>query len=153
MRPAQIARNGTEIIAIQYRRSSQTSISFIDTVAAPAKIAETDLHVLRAGRERPRRHAAEEREELVPLRVLAFRDHTLPHRRRECRVLQHSKNWRPMSQMGQTRSFGDVGPMSGFREADTGSRFMSRRPSSHVWFSDSTQYPDRGQQISQVYAG
>src|SRR5262249_29625747 len=73
MRPAQIARNGIEIIAIQNRRSSQRSISFIDTVAGGHSRGSrscTFSRVLPACRELPRRRAAEERDELAPLHVL-----------------------------------------------------------------------------------
>jgi hypothetical protein len=45
------------------------------------------------------------------------------------RVLRHGKFGSPMSLMGQTRSFGDVGSMSGLpesgRAADTGGRLES----------------------------
>jgi hypothetical protein len=43
-------------------------------------------------------------------------------------VVQHSKIGRRKIEMGQTRSFGDVGSMSDLPESGHGWRFMSRRP-------------------------
>jgi len=61
-------------MAIQYRRSSQRSISFIEIVAGRpmGKPICTFSRVPRACRERPGRRTAEERDKLAPLHVLPF---------------------------------------------------------------------------------
>ena len=77
--------------------------------------------LLRARYERPCDSAAEQRDELASFHGLPQpEDQTLTHRCREYRVVQHSKIDCRMTEMGQTRSFGGVGSMSGLPEGEHG---------------------------------
>src|SRR5262249_27561193 len=72
---------------------------------------------------RPRRRAAQKRDEVAPLHCLmlpALSTERIAHLATAQRLLQRGISIQPMSQMGHTRSFGGVGSMSGLPESGHG---------------------------------